>query len=396
MLRIVWMFVALGWTLTWPCSRMLIAAEDLAASTAKVSDTASQSDYQQVESEWKKSLAELGELQIKIQFGTLAQRREIAPKYVALLHETNHLAEKLTAVTEKAYTANDKDEKLGLLLMTAAVGDLRKDDYEDALRLATLLIDHNYPNKDVYRIAASAAFTLMKLDDAKKYIDAFNAGQPASDEGIAKTLALVNYYGPKWQREEKLRAEEAKADDLPRVKLHTTVGDIVLELFENEAPNTVANFISLVEKGLYDGVQFHRVIPNFMAQTGDPVTKEPDKVAQGLAGTGGPGYTIADECYQPNHREHFRGTLSMAHTDRPNSGGSQFFITFVPTANLDGLHTVFGRVIEGMDVLSKIQRIEADEKNPKDNFGITPDKILKAEVIRKRDHAYEPKAIPGK
>jgi cyclophilin family peptidyl-prolyl cis-trans isomerase len=148
----------------------------------------------------------------------------------------------------------------------------------------------------------------------------------------------------------------------------------VIELFENEAPNTTANFISLVEKGFYNGLKFHRVIPGFMAQGGCPRGD----------GTSGPGYTIDCETTAENHRKHFRGTLSMAHAG-PNTGGSQFFLTFVPTPHLDGKHTVFGRVIEGMDVLAKIQRTEeVTRRGP-------PDKIIKAEVIRKRDHDYVPK-----
>ena len=123
-----------------------------------------------------------------------------------------------------------------------------------------------------------------------------------------------------WAKEKKIREAEDKADDLPRVLLKTSAGDIEIELFENEAPNTVLNFITLVDKGFYNGLKFHRVLPGFMAQGGDPKGD----------GTGGPGYTIPCECYQANHRLHFRGSLSMAHAGR-DTGGSQFFLTFVPT-----------------------------------------------------------------
>ncbi|NMG23056.1 peptidylprolyl isomerase, partial [Brasilonema bromeliae] len=149
------------------------------------------------------------------------------------------------------------------------------------------------------------------------------------------------------QEERAIREKEAKADDLPRVKLSTTEGDMVVELYENEAPNTVANFVSLVEKGFYNGLTFHRVLEDFMAQGGDPTG----------TGSGGPGYNIPCECYQPNARKHFPATLSMAHAGR-DTGGSQFFITFVQTKHLDGKHTVFGRVIEGQEVLDKLQRID--------------------------------------
>jgi cyclophilin family peptidyl-prolyl cis-trans isomerase len=186
------------------------------------------------------------------------------------------------------------------------------------------------------------------------------------------------YYKKEWARERRLRQAEAKADDLPRVLLKTSQGDIELELFENEAPNTVANFISLVEKGFYNGLSFHRVLPGFMAQGGDPKGD----------GTGGPGYRIRCECYEDNHRMHFRGSLSMAHTPQRDTGGSQFFLTFLPTQGLDGKHTVFGRVIKGMDVLAKLHRRDPDaEGQPK------PDKIVEAKVLRKRDHKYVPEKM---
>ena len=152
----------------------------------------------------------------------------------------------------------------------------------------------------------------------------------------------------------------------------------MLELFENEAPETVGNFISLVAKGYYDGLTFHRVIAGFMAQGGCPVGD----------GSGGPGYTIYDECNKPEARKHFRGSLSMAKTQAPNSGGSQFFITFRPAPSLNGRHTVFGRVIEGMDVVGRIQRREPDQKDAAE-----PDTIVKAEVLRKRDHEYLPRKV---
>ncbi|MEI8227555.1 MAG: peptidylprolyl isomerase [Planctomycetota bacterium] len=174
------------------------------------------------------------------------------------------------------------------------------------------------------------------------------------------------------------RAADAKADDLPRVKVTTSKGDILVELFENEAPNTVANFISLVEKGFYDGTPFHRVIGGFMAQGGDPTG----------SGRGGPGHAIECEVGLPGARKHFLGTLSMAHAGA-NTGGSQFFLTFRPTEHLDGKHTVFGRVIEGLDVLPKLTRTEGEMAT-----GAPPDKIVKAVVVRKRPHPYDPQTLP--
>jgi cyclophilin family peptidyl-prolyl cis-trans isomerase len=188
---------------------------------------------------------------------------------------------------------------------------------------------------------------------------------------------LIQEYIRFWEEEQELRDAEASVDDLPRVQLNTERGVIILELFENEAPNTVANFITLVEDGYYDGTRFHRVINNFMAQGGDPNTKDD---VDGIHGQGGPGYRIADEHTRPDHRKHFSGSLSMANTGARHTGGSQFFLTHEPTAHLNGRHTVFGRVLEGLDVVRTIER---------------NDLLESAVVLRKRDHEYDVQKLIG-
>ena len=124
--------------------------------------------------------------------------------------------------------------------------------------------------------------------------------------------------------------------------IETARGNMVIELFADQAPRTVNNFVFLAREGFYDNTTFHRVIPDFMAQGGDPTG----------TGTGGPGYKFADE-FHPSLRHDRPGTLSMANAG-PNTNGSQFFITYVPTTWLDNKHAVFGRVIQGMEVLKAI------------------------------------------
>ncbi|MBN1854463.1 MAG: peptidylprolyl isomerase [Pirellulales bacterium] len=194
----------------------------------------------------------------------------------------------------------------------------------------------------------------------------------------AKFHKIFDAHRQAWENERSIRDAESKAANLPRVLIRTSKGEIVVELFENEAPNTVKNFVTLVDQGFYNGLTFHRVLPNFMAQTGCP------------AGNGleGPGYSILCECQQKNARLHFRGSLGMAHSGR-DTGGSQFYITFLPTPHLDGQHTVFGRVTEGMDVLTKIRKRNPDSlpettPSPQPETLPVPDKILEAKVIRKR------------
>ena len=133
---------------------------------------------------------------------------------------------------------------------------------------------------------------------------------------------------------------------MSKVIFETDEGTITFELFSNDAPNTVDNFIKLVNEGFYNGLAFHRVIPGFMAQGGCPNTREG---SNGMPGTGGPGYSIKCEI---NPKKHLKGSLSMAHAGK-DTGGSQFFIVYEPQPHLDGVHTVFGKT-ENMDVVLKL------------------------------------------
>ncbi len=137
--------------------------------------------------------------------------------------------------------------------------------------------------------------------------------------------------------------------------LHTNKGDITIEFFDTQTPNTVANFIKLAQSGFYDGVKFHRVIKGFMIQGGDPLTKDDSKSAQW--GTGGPGYSFADELTPENKND--IGTISMANSG-PDTNGSQFFINVAANNFLDTKHVAFGKVTQGMDVVNAISLVKTD------------------------------------
>jgi len=132
--------------------------------------------------------------------------------------------------------------------------------------------------------------------------------------------------------------------------IQTNFGDIKLELFSSDAPETVENFIKLSEAGFYNGTKFHRVIKGFMIQGGDPLSK--DNSLKDRWGTGGPGYTFSDEIHSNNRNA--AGTIAMANAG-PNTNGSQFFINIVDNNHLDSKHTVFGKVIAGIDVVGNIE-----------------------------------------
>jgi peptidyl-prolyl cis-trans isomerase B (cyclophilin B) len=158
------------------------------------------------------------------------------------------------------------------------------------------------------------------------------------------------------------KGELAKMAETKAV-IETKFGNIELKFFPDIAPNHVNNFIELAKKGFYDGTTFHRVIPGFMIQGGDPNSKDPDKSKHGM---GGPGHTVKAEF---NSKPHKRGILSMARSANPDSAGSQFFICVADAPSLDRQYTVFGEVVSGMDVVDKIVNQPRDRSdNPNERI----------------------------
>jgi len=327
--------------------------------------------------DWKTLIKDLRQVKVKYQTAPEADHAKLTDEWNALLAKGNDMLAKLQDAGLKAYEeAANEDPQLTRFLVKLVTDAADRDEYESVLAIATVLIDNKCEDRTIYGPASLAAFATNDYDKAMEWNKlAKEASSP--NELLNRPDLDLAAYKKLWEQEQTIRAKEAEKDDLPRVKLKTTKGDIVVELFEDQAPNTVANFVSLVESGFYNDKNFHRVLKNFMAQGGCPKGD----------GTGGPGYEIKCECYQPDARMHFRGSLSMAHAGR-DTGGSQFFLTFLATAHLNGKHTCFGRVIEGIDVLARLQRID-----PMADAGKTPDKIVTAEVVRKRDHEYKPKKV---
>jgi len=186
----------------------------------------------------------------------------------------------------------------------------------------------------------------------------FSGCQPKNNTSQETTTATSNSYQvtnkevtQTMQAEPMKQLADFKEIAATQATITTDKGDIVIELFREETPITTANFVELAESGFYDGIRFHRIIEDFMAQVGDPLSKDDSKKA--LWGTGGAGYVIPDE-FVSSLKHDAPGIVSMANRG-PNTGGSQFFITYEPTPWLDGKHTVFGRVTSGMDVLAKLE-----------------------------------------
>jgi len=182
----------------------------------------------------------------------------------------------------------------------------------------------------------------------------------ACDSGAAPTVEVAKPVTPAASKPKEKKVQEVAI-------LKTRHGDIVLKFFPELAPKHVESFLKLAKEGFYDHTTFHRVIPGFMIQGGDPNSKDPENRA--AHGTGGPGYTIDAEF---SDHKHVRGTLSAARSMDPNSAGSQFFIVVADAPHLDGQYTVFGEVVEGMDVVDKIVAEKRDRRdNPLERVEIT-------------------------
>jgi cyclophilin family peptidyl-prolyl cis-trans isomerase/outer membrane biosynthesis protein TonB len=335
--------------------------------------------FQAVLDDWKDLLKQLRQLRVEFHNADPSETAQIRQQWDEAMERGEQLVAQLRAAGRAAYAADPQDRsEVADFLISMLLDDTRRDDFEPAAEIARTLLDHDCTRPELFGSAGMAFFAVNEFARAGEALTKANEAGTLSELGARYLEDLPNYQ-KFWEVEQALRKQEAEADDLPRVRLTTNKGELVIELFENEAPETVANFVSLVSDRFYDGLTFHRVLPSFMAQGGCPTGD----------GTGGPGYRIYCECHKDNHRKHFRGTLSMAHAGR-NTGGSQFFLTFLPTPHLNGMHTAFGRVIEGMEVLAKLRRIDPSDKEAGPG---EPDRIIKAEVIRKRDHDYQPRKV---
>jgi len=369
--------------------------------TAQSTAEAAKQSFDQLQKQWIDLTVQLRQQHQLLATSQPSEKGPINEEIQKLRSESEKLVGQIVAAGLDVYRADPKSYPLvnktlvaiaGFYVAGDANGD-GGDQYEKALPIIRSMLDAGAGKESpiLWLWGGVCAYQTNDYDLARTYFNSAHdagllSGPPPSSgpndprtriwDLAQKSIETLDAHQKDWEKEKKIRAAEAEADDLPRVKFQTSRGDFVIELFENEAPQAVANFITLVKKGFYNGIVFHRVLPSFMAQGGDPTG----------TGSGGPGYSIRCECHQPGYRKHFRGSLSMAHAGR-DTGGSQFFLTFVSTSYLDGRHTVFGRVIEGIDVASSIKRI-----NPGDP--IQPDKIIKATVLRDRGHAYDFEKLP--
>lgn len=281
------------------------------------------------------------------------------------------------------------DEEAGTYVATLVQHRHNTDIYNfETLEGALLLINGGSELKYVYETAARSAVACGEFDIAKSiYERMLDDNQDDIDSRLEYNL---EEYREEFMTEFAIREAEIKEDRLPRVLLNTTQGDIVVELFLDQAPSTVTNFINLVEEGFYDGLDFFQVIDHLLALTGDP----------GGTGEGNSGRFLVDEHTRPDHRKSLRGSLVMAKIPAPggqpgvfipNSASSQFAISLLPILAASQEQTVFGTVIEGMDVVSRMRRVDPFKEKKKGEVQYPSDSIIQATVIRRPEVLPEPK-----
>lgn len=355
---------------------------------------AEQAAYQAAIKAWRQTIAEMQEAALRFHNGTAETEQKYLTEYRELSDRGRGEFDRAVRAATRLLQHDPKaDSQYADFLFAAARYRFDRDWYELTGEAAEALMAAEVKEPRLPEIAGVSFWATNRFDRAAEHL------QTAIDNGFIepkhrRLLESVGVYKPLWEREQQLRQEARENDDLPQVRITTTRGALVVELFEDQAPNTVANFISLAEQGFYDGLLFHQVIPSQIAMSGDP---------SGDA-SGNAGYRIADEVDRSDARATFRGSLVMARLadprsnsgqTLPNSASSQFFFALMPLPWANREHTVFGRVIAGIGTLSALTRVNPSAKKGEDEPEGPPDRILTIEVIRKRPHDYQPEVLEG-
>jgi cyclophilin family peptidyl-prolyl cis-trans isomerase len=294
----------------------------------------------------------------------------------------------LDAAAEVFLSDPDKYATIGDTLVEMMLADVELDRTDGWIQAAKAIVrSKKFSGEDVLRGAGLIAFANSEFDFMEECLEF-----QKKEEAEPKYLSDIDATRQKWLRELEIRAREAEKNDNPMVEFITTKGRLVMELYEDSAPETVKSFIYLTENGFFNRKSFFRVEKHLIAQTG----------CEKGDGTGDAGYTIPSEADLPNRRDHFRGSMAIALGSdpktgqvQPSTGSSQFYFSFLPTTHLDGKYTVFGRVVEGVETLSffRVMNLGEEAQRKEDK---RPDVIHTSKVLRKRDTEYKPKITAGK
>lgn len=366
-----------SWTRTFKCL-LLSSACVIALSPSAQALQGDPNKFANMKSEIRKLEREVSKKYADIPIGFSAEQKKALADIEIMKTRIETMRKQLDASALESYTADPQVNQpagshilhMGLACIDGR-GAEKPFDPSRAYELASLLGKQGKPAPIVLDMAYQACLSLQDFERAERILKRLSGMGVQIPEPVTARLQKLK---TSWNKELVKREQEQQRDDLPRVKLETELGDIVVELFEDDCPATVANFISLVESGFYDDTTFFEVRPSQVARAGCPKGD----------GTGDPGYRIANEPSSAESRRFFAGSLGMFR-DGVDTAGSQFFFTYQPKPDYDLNYVAFGRIVEGLEILYEIPRTE-----PRTSQFSTNDakKIKKATVIRKRDHAY--------
>ncbi len=354
-------------------------------------------EYESAYARFRDAASDLDQVQYRQQLATdrsLAKRDEILNDWMRAIAQGNAALKVWLAKAGEVYASDpDKYHQIGESLVEMLLADVQLDRFDPWLAPAKALIRAKRYESDVLSLSAGlVGLANMDFDFAEECWAPLK--QVNKLDGIQ--LAYFEQLGSlkeKWKREQEIRQKESEKNDNPIVELTTSKGRITIELYEDSAPEAVASFIFLVEKGYYNYKAFFRVEQHICAQTG----------CEKGDGTGNAGYSFPGEAHLPEHRDHFRGSVSVALGSDPDSrqlnvdsGGAQIFFSFVPLPFLDGKYTVFGRIVEGQPTINLFQVLNLANEEERKDTSKRPDTIFSSKVVRKRDHEYKPKISAGK
>ncbi|WP_068142616.1 peptidylprolyl isomerase [Roseimaritima ulvae] len=349
-------------------------------------------EYEKRRTTWAESMVTLRDAQIRFHNGgeeTEEQYRQIVREQLTVARSRyDELLEQVVKMLQ--YNPNGGDFLKSFLAQTVAHRG-HVDWYENLAKPVEMLEEFlsERVDSEFHSIAGRAQVVAGNFEQASRHLQlALQTEKPLDCD--LRLLGTLDRLAAAWNAEQERLASDP--DDLPLVEIETTRGKMLIELYEDQAPNTVANFIQLVDQGFYDELPFYQVVDHLFAMTGDPYGD----------GSGDSGHHIADEADHPDARSPLRGSLVMAKLPVPgdpqgrtvdDSASSQFMILLLPLELPAGKYTTFGRVIEGLPAVSYFTRLDPTKKTDKNEVKMPPDRILTAKVVRKRDHDYEVKYV---
>ncbi|MFN3190985.1 MAG: peptidylprolyl isomerase [Aureliella sp.] len=318
---------------------------------------------------------QMSELAIRFHIGNRADERKWKVEFGKVYSEARPLFSKMLLEGAKEYAEDPENRKDYALWLSQTVSrEIEGDRFEGLLPVFSVLEEHLGDLPELRAHYGMTAISMCDFDAAESTIE-FLSQLDDYKERMTKLQESLPLLRQRWADEQAARAKDAAGEPLPTAIIHTTRGDIEIELLENQAPGAVANFIYLVDMGVYSNSQFNFGQKHFLVQGGGDDVMDPP-------------YTIKGEMNRPDARKFFRGTLGMALSGSPDSAYSSFFFSLISNPDLDGQYTAFARVTKGIEIVSALTKIDPEDK--KKDKDTVPDEILDIEITYRRDHPYEP------